>query len=97
MEDYFSDKTHFVVNVRVTQRNGRKMITHIDNFPPEYDLVKILRYIKKIYKCGGAILKDKREEGAEVLQLSGDQRQNVYDFFTKYNVLDKHNIKVHGA
>lgn len=92
----FTDKTHFVVNVSVTQRNGRKMITHVDGIPQEYDLPKILRYIKKLYKCGGAILKDNREEGAEVLQLSGDQRQNVYDFFIEYNVMDKHNIKVHG-
>lgn len=92
--DPFGDETHFVVDVTVKQRNGRKMITHIANIPNEYDLPKILKYMKRICKCGGAILKT--EEGEEVIQLSGDQRQNVFDFLIQYDVMDKHNIKIHG-
>ena len=83
-----------MVDITVKQRNGRKMITHIANMPREYDLPKILKYIKKSCKCGGAILKT--EEGEEVIQLSGDQRQNVFTFFIECDVMDKHNIKIHG-
>lgn len=92
--DPFGDETHFVVDITVKQRNGRKMITHIANIPRKYDLPKILKYLKKVAKCGGAILKT--EEDGEVIQLAGDQRSQVAEFFIKYNVMDRHNIKVHG-
>lgn len=92
--DPFGDETHFIVDITVKQRNGRKMMTHIANIPEKYDLPKILKYLKKVAKCGGAILKT--EEDGEVIQLAGDQRQQVFDFFVQYNVMDSHNIKIHG-
>jgi translation initiation factor SUI1 len=50
--------------------------------------------MKKVAKCGGAVLK--AEDGTDVIQLAGDQRQVVCDFLVQYNVMDRHNIKVHG-
>jgi translation initiation factor SUI1 len=92
--DPFGDDTHFVVDITVKQRNGRKMMTHIANIPEQYDIPKILKYMKKIAKCGGAVLK--AEDGTDVIQLAGDQRQLVCDFLVQYNVMDRHNIRIHG-
>jgi translation initiation factor SUI1 len=91
--ELFSEKTQFVVDISIKQRNSKKFITHIANIPDRYDLHKILRYIKKLYKCGGSVLK---KDDEEVIQLSGDQRKNAEDFFIRYNVMDKENIKIHG-
>lgn len=93
--DLLKDLNSFKVDITIKQRTGKKYTTYIANFPEKYDLPKILKYIKKVYKCGGSIIKDK-VSSRQVIQLSGDQRQNVYDFFIKYNVLDKENIDIHG-
>jgi translation initiation factor 1 len=47
-----------------------------------------------MYSTNGTILTD--EEMGEVIQLQGDQRKNVVDFFVKYKVCDKEVLKVHG-
>lgn len=98
-ENFDDEAKHFVVHITIKQRTKTKFITYIADFPKIYDLNKILKYIKKIYKCGGSILKQRDEiknTVNEVIQLSGDQRDNVREFFIKYNVLDKDNIIVHG-
>jgi translation initiation factor 1 len=83
------------VHIRTQQRTTRKYITTVEGLAEDLDLARILKALKKTYNTNGAILKD--EEGREVLQLNGDQRKNVYEFFVKYKVCDKSEIKVHGA
>lgn len=98
-DNFDDEEKHFVVHITIKQRTKSKFITYVADFPKRYDLNKILRYIKKIYKCGGSILKQRdeiKDTVKEVIQLSGDQRDNIRDFFINYNVLDKENIIVHG-
>lgn len=92
-ESYFDSSNDFRVTLSVRQRTGRTYLTLIEGMPQQYDLKKILRYIKKVYNCGGTIL---TSEDCEVIQLTGDQRRNVAEFFVKYNVMDKSNIIVRG-
>ncbi len=88
------NKDTFKVYIIAIQRNGRKYITQVIDMPDKYDFPKILKYIKKVYNCNGTIIK--QDDGKEILQFSGDQRHNIYDFFIKYNVMDKENISVKG-
>ncbi len=37
-----------LVHIRIQQRTGRKAITTVQGIAPEYDLKKIVRYLKKV-------------------------------------------------
>ncbi len=58
------------------------------------DVVHSTMSMFQSYSTNGTILKD--EEGGEIIQLQGDQRQNVVTFLTKCNIVRKEEIKVHG-
>lgn len=77
-----TDKVH----IRVQQRNGRKCITTIAGLAEDLDLKRILKAFKKNFKCNGAIVKDK-ETDTQVVQLSGDQRDNVVDFMVDQEII----------
>jgi translation initiation factor SUI1 len=87
-------KYNFKVHISIQQRTSKKYITNVSGLPDMYDLPKILKYIKKIYKCGGSVVKDKDDN--HILQITGDQRSNIEKFFVEYNVMDKDNIISHG-
>jgi translation initiation factor SUI1 len=93
-EDSDKGLTKFKVHIMLQQRNSKKYITNIVEIPDIYDLPKILRFLKKTFKCNGSVLKDKN--GNEFLQLTGDQRDNVRKFFIDCNVMDEDNIIIHG-
>eukprot|EP00744_Colponema_vietnamica_P003533 GILI01005401.1.p2 GENE.GILI01005401.1~~GILI01005401.1.p2 ORF type:complete len:107 (-),score=28.46 GILI01005401.1:485-805(-) len=82
------------VHIRIQQRNGRKSLTTIQGLSPEFDFKKILRAFKKNFNCNGTIVED--EEMGQILQLSGDQRANVSEFFIHEGIVEKNNLKIHG-
>jgi len=92
--DIDDKKDNFKVHISIQQRTSKKYITNVSGIPDMYDLPKVLKYIKKIYKCGGSIVKDRN--GNLILQITGDQRSNIENFFVDYNVMDKDNIISHG-
>ena len=94
--DFDDEDNSFKVHITIQQRNTKKYITNVSGIPEKYDLPKILKYIKKIYQCGGSIVKDDSEDENKVLQITGDQRHNIYKFFVDYNVMEKDNIIMHG-
>ncbi len=83
------------IHVRVQQRNGRKCITTIQGLADDLDIKKISRALKKTYQCNGSITND--PELGEILQLSGDQRTNVRDFFVREEVCHEDQIVIHGG
>lgn len=94
--NYFKNDSsdNFKVHINLQQRTSRKYLTNITGIPDKYDLPKILKYIKKFFNCTGSVLKD--EDGNQFLQITGDQRQNVYKFFIECDVIDKENIIIRG-
>ncbi|CAG7723364.1 unnamed protein product, partial [Allacma fusca] len=69
------------VHIRIQQRNGRKTLTTVQGLSAEYDLKKIVRACKKEFACNGTIIE--HSEYGEVLQLQGDQRENICQWLTK--------------
>jgi translation initiation factor 1 len=61
----------------------------------DLDVKKIARALKKTFQCNGSILND--DELGEIIQLQGDQRTNVRDFFTKEEVCYEDQIVIHGG
>ena len=59
------------------------------------DLKKIARALKKTFQCNGSVTMD--SELGEILQLSGDKRTNVRDFFVDQEVCHEDQIVIHGG
>mmetsp|Transcript_23247 Transcript_23247/g.65280 ORF Transcript_23247/g.65280 Transcript_23247/m.65280 type:complete len:128 (+) Transcript_23247:34-417(+) len=83
-----------IVHIRVQQRNGRKSLTTVQGINPKIDQKKVLKGFKKEFCCNGTVVED--SEFGEVIQLQGDQRQNVQTFLVQEKLVKKDNIKVHG-
>lgn len=62
--------------------------------PQELDFPKVLKALKKTFCCNGTVITD--EEAGKVLQLQGDQRQNMLTFLTEEGIVKAKSIKVHG-
>ncbi|GAA6035262.1 hypothetical protein JCM8097_008788 [Rhodosporidiobolus ruineniae] len=81
------------IHIRIQQRNGRKTITTLQGVPTEYDPKKLLKAFKKEFACNGSIVE--HEEMGKVIQLQGDQRQNIFNILVEEGI-EKETIKVHG-
>jgi translation initiation factor 1 len=76
------------IHIRVQQRNGRKCITTVQGLAEDLDM-------KKTFQCNGCVNQD--VELGEILQLSGDQRTNIRDFFVDQEVCFEDQIVIHGG
>jgi translation initiation factor 1 len=83
------------VHIRIQQRNGRKTLTTAAGIPQEVNFEKVLKVFKKNFCCNGTIVKD--PELGNVVQLQGDQRQNIAKFLITEGIVQKDAIKIHGA
>jgi len=83
------------IHVRMQQRNGRKCITTIQGLAEDLDIKLIARALKKTFQCNGSVSID--PELGEILQLSGDQRANVRQFFIDEEVCYEDQIVIHGG
>ena len=90
-----TNRDHTKIHIRVQQRNGRKCITTIQGLADDLDVKKIARALKKTFQCNGSVTND--VELGEILQLSGDQRSNVRDFFVDMEICYEDQIVVHGG
>lgn len=55
----------------------------------------ILKDMKRSFNCNGTVVED--SDLGQILQLSGDQRQNVSKYLIDKKIADKAFIKIHGA
>ena len=88
-------KDNSKIHIRVQQRNGRKCITTVQGLADDLDIAKIAKALKKTFKCNGSVLVD--PELGEILQLSGDQRTNIREFFVDQEVCHEDQIVIHGG
>ena len=84
-----------LIHVRLQQRNGRKTLTTIQGLSKDIEFKKLLKAFKKQFACNGCII-DHKEFG-EVIQLQGDQRENIKIFLINTDLSDEEHIKLHGA
>jgi len=83
-----------VIHIRIQQRNGRKTLTTVQGISDDYDKKKICKTFKKEFACNGTIVV--HSEWGEVLQMQGDQRQNIANFLVDVGLAKKNQLKVHG-
>mmetsp|Transcript_55914 Transcript_55914/g.114273 ORF Transcript_55914/g.114273 Transcript_55914/m.114273 type:complete len:115 (-) Transcript_55914:1363-1707(-) len=92
----FKDVKNFsgIIHIRLHQRNGRKSLTTIQGLCTVFDFDRITKALKKEFCCNGCVV-----EGCElgtIIQLQGDQRENVKKFFLYERIVNKKMIKIHG-
>ncbi|KAA8491798.1 Protein translation factor SUI1-like [Porphyridium purpureum] len=83
-----------LIHLRIQQRNGRKSLTTIQGLDKKLDLEKLMKAFKKEFCCNGNVVEDATL--GRVIQLQGDQRENVRKFLVEEEIADKKMIKVHG-
>ncbi|EAX94592.1 Translation initiation factor SUI1 family protein [Trichomonas vaginalis G3] len=83
------------IHIRIQQRSGRKSLTIIQGLPEKLDLKKVLSYFKKRFCCNGNIIAEENEP--KVLQITGDQRQNVAEFLINEKIAPKEMVIIHGT
>lgn len=89
------------IHIRVQQRcagkqNKNKMITIIEGLAVDLDIKKILNALKRTFQTNGTVC-DTPEHG-KIIQLNGDWRSQVKDFFVEYKVWNPPDseIIIHG-
>lgn len=83
-----------LIHIRIQQRNGKKSLTTIQGLSTEYNLKKISKSFKKEFACNGCIIN--HPEFGEIIQLQGDQRDNIKEYLINSNMANDDLIKVHG-
>eukprot|EP00049_Salpingoeca_infusionum_P017480 m.353135 g.353135 ORF g.353135 m.353135 type:complete len:113 (-) comp16688_c0_seq1:150-488(-) len=83
-----------LIHIRIQQRSGRKTLTTVQGISFAYDQKKLVKAFKRLFHCNGTV--DTHPEYGEVMQLQGDQRQNVCEFLSKVGIAKMEQLKVHG-
>ena len=76
------------------QRTTRKCLTIVQGLPDDLDDKKLLRAFKKMFHCNGTVVED--EEKGMIIQLQGDFRRELAQFFIEEGIATKEEIKIHG-
>ncbi|KAF0976916.1 hypothetical protein FDP41_004211 [Naegleria fowleri] len=82
------------VHIRVQKRNGRKCVTIVEGLPRNFKFKKFISAVKHKFCCNGTIVED--EKAGKVIQVSGDQRDNISEFLLEEEIVTKENLKIHG-
>ncbi len=85
-------------HIRVQQRNGRKCITTLDGLEEDLDLKRICRAMREAFSCNGNVIM-KEDEETGVIQLQGDQRENIKQWLLDQEIILKNEVDrivVHG-
>jgi translation initiation factor 1 len=67
-------------------------LTTVQGIAEKFDKKKLVRSFKKEFACNGTVVE--HPEYGEVIQLQGDQRNNVCTFLTKYGIVKEDQLKV---
>jgi translation initiation factor 1 len=81
------------------QKTGPRSITLIEGLDEDLDQHRIAKAMKKAFSCSASIQKD--EDGNEVIQLQGDQRDAVKSWLVEQEILTekeaKERLVMHGT
>jgi translation initiation factor 1 len=80
------------------QQQGRRALTIIQDLDEDLDFKRICKDMRKKFNCNGSVVKD--EKMGEIIQLQGDQRDNVKEWLIKNEILSQkeatERLVVHG-
>lgn len=93
--EFGSDNIYMMpVHLRKQQRNARKCHTIIEGLAEDLDLKKIGRYLAKSNQCSFTLVDDPKL--GEIIQLTGDKREQVKKFLIDEQICKEDQINMHG-
>ncbi len=99
-KDMFNDtKQNKDIHLRIVQRKSRKYLTTIEGLDlTTIDVKSMMSKLKKSFFCSGAVKHKVPEDDTSelIVQLSGDQRENVKKFLISEKLAQEVQIKIHG-
>lgn len=81
------------IHLRLQQRNRHKCVMSITGLSHVYDLKRICKYLKREFKCNGAVIHD--DTYGDVIQLQGNHQEGVIKFLIKEDIATKNMIVTH--
>jgi translation initiation factor SUI1 len=93
-EDEYNPEDNGSITIFFKKRNNKQGDTAVYGMANDLDLKKILSYLKKKHSCGGSITIDKKF--GEVMTLTGEQSENVYNFLVNQEICRKDQIIIKG-
>ncbi|XP_051056040.1 eukaryotic translation initiation factor 1-like [Phodopus roborovskii] len=91
-DDLLPAGTEEYIHVRIQQRNDRK--TTVQAIADDYYKKKLVKAFKKKFACNGTVIE--HPEYGEVIQLQGDQQENICQFLIEIGLAKDDQLKVHG-
>ena len=82
----FQTKAVQKIHIRI-QQAGKRKVTTVQGLDNDLDLHRILKAVKKAFNCNGSI--DEHEQYGLIIQLQGDQRDNVIEWLIQQEILTK--------
>ncbi|XP_059951114.1 eukaryotic translation initiation factor 1-like [Mesoplodon densirostris] len=95
--DLLAASTEDYIHIKIQQKNGRKTLTTVQGITDDYDKKKLAKAFKKKFACNGTVIE--HSEYGEVIQLQGDQRNNIKNicqFLVETRLGNDDHMKVHG-
>jgi len=84
------------IHLRV-QQQGRRYLTIIQDLDNDLDFKRICKDMRKKFSCNGNVVND--TDLGEIIQLQGDQRDNVKEWLLANEILTANSIDrlvIHG-
>ena len=81
------------IHIRIQKRNGKKSITTVQGLSQKEATATHKKLVKKLC-CGGSVKED--EKYGTILQLNGDQREEIKTFLITTAKMPESRITIHG-
>uniref|UniRef100_A0A2K5DZF5 SUI1 domain-containing protein n=1 Tax=Aotus nancymaae TaxID=37293 RepID=A0A2K5DZF5_AOTNA len=91
-DDLFPAGTENYIHIRIQQRNGRKTLTIVQGIADDYGKKKLVKAFKKKFACNGTVTE--HPERGEVIQLQGDQCNNICHFLLETGLAKDDQLKL---
>ena len=82
------------VVIRIQQRNGRKSITTVQGLFEKLDFDRLAKEFRKRWGCASIVIDS--ESSGSIIQLQGDQREKLRQFFLDEQLVWPEQLKILG-
>lgn len=94
LDEELKNEISHKIHLYIQQRNGRKNLTYVSGLSQE-ERPKFNKVWMKKFSCRSTIHESHPTYGDNIIQLTGDQRENIRDFLIE-NGYTKKDIITHG-
>lgn len=91
--EIYDEPNEEIIHLRIKNRNQKKCVTIVEGLNSELDIPRMFKLFRKTFCCNGNIIND---NNSVIIQLTGDQRENVRNFLVREQLYSNNCITIHG-